>query len=192
MLRSWPQEGLRPETCTVGFEDIISEIAQFESQRLGILFTLKSILLEIHDELSSTPNIEIAEPQPHLAPFLDMRPPLKWGQLILPAALTHSLLKLTTLHDTFGLFSKIAEIFLFTLQPEGFIMTGQYPGLSPLHTQYHPFGEGHGHASTALGPVQGMGYGVQPVLMQLQGQHWTSSRWRILDQRQVDKRLALS
>ena len=116
MLRSWPQEGLRPETCTVGFEDIISEIAQFESQRLGILFTLKSILLEIHDELSSTPNIEIAEPQPHLAPFLDMRPPLKWGQLILPAALTHSLLKLTTLHDTFGLFSKIAEIFLFTLR----------------------------------------------------------------------------
>jgi len=189
MLLSWPQEGLRLETCTPGFEDIISEIAQFESQRLGFLFPLNSTLLEIHDKFSSTTKIEIAEPQSHLAPFLDMRPPLKWWQLILPAELTHSLLKSTTLHDTFGLFCKIDEIFLFTPQPEGFIMTGEYPGLSPLHAQYHPFGEGHGHASTALGPVQGMGYGVQPVLMQLQGQHWKHAS---LDQREADKHLALS
>jgi len=97
-------EWLRLETCTAGFEDITSEIAQFESKRLGFLFTLKSTLLEIHDKLSSTQKTEIAEPQPHLAPFLDMRSPLKWGQLILPAELTHSLLKLTTLSDTFGLF----------------------------------------------------------------------------------------
>jgi len=185
ILLSWPQEWFRTETCTAGFEDIISEIAQFESQRLVFLFTLKSTLLEIYDKLSSTLKIEIAEPQPHLDPFLDMRPPLKWGQLILPSELTHSLLS----HDTFGLFSKIAEIFLFTPQPEGFIMTGQYPGLSPLHAQYHPFGEGHGHASTALGPVQGMGYGVQPVSIQLQGQHWKHAS---LDQQEADKQLALS
>jgi len=40
MLLSWPQEWLWPEICTEGFDDIISEIAQFESQRLGFLFTL--------------------------------------------------------------------------------------------------------------------------------------------------------
>ena len=85
ILLSWPQAGLRQETCTAGFEDIISEIAQFESQRLGFLFTLNSTLSEIRDKLSSRPKIEIAEPQPHLAPFLDMRPPIKWGQRMLPA-----------------------------------------------------------------------------------------------------------
>ena len=44
MLLSWPQEWLRLETCTAGFDDISSEIAQFELQRLGFLFTLKSTL----------------------------------------------------------------------------------------------------------------------------------------------------
>jgi len=39
---------------------------------------------------------------------------------MLPAELTHSHLKSITLHDTFGLFSEIAEISLFTPQPEGF------------------------------------------------------------------------
>jgi len=154
MLLSWPLECLRPETCTTGFEDIISEIAQFESQRLGFLFTLKSTLLQIHDKLSNTLKIES-----------------------------------TTLHDTFGLFSKISEIFLFTPQPEGFIMTGQYPGLSPLHARYHPLREGHRHASTSLGPVQGMGYRVQPVSMQLRGQHWKHAS---LDQRETDKQSELS
>jgi len=50
-------------------------------------------------------------------------------------------------------------------------MTGQYPRLSPLRAQYHPFREGHGHASTAIRPVQGMRYRAQPVWMHLQGQH---------------------
>jgi len=68
-------------------------------------------------------------------------------------------------------------------------MTGQYPRLSPLHAQYHPFREGHGHASTAIKPVQGMGYRAQPVWMQLQGQHWKHAS---LDQREAYKRLALS
>jgi len=49
-----------------------------------------------------------------------MRPPLTWLQFMLPAELTHSHLKSITLHDTFGLFSEIADIFLFTPQPEGF------------------------------------------------------------------------
>jgi len=115
MLLSWPQEGLRLETCTPGFEDIISEIAQFESQRLGFLFPLNSTLLEIHDKFSSTPKIENAEPQSHLAPFLDMRPPLKWWQLILPAELTHSLLKSTTLHDHLASSARLMRF--FCLQP---------------------------------------------------------------------------
>jgi len=122
MLPSWPQEWLQPETCTAGFDVIISKIAQFESQRLGFLLTLKSTLLRIYDKLSNTRPTETAEPQLYLAPFLDMRPPLKWIQFILPAELTHSLLKSTTVHDTFGLGSEIAEIFLFAPQPEGFII----------------------------------------------------------------------
>jgi len=76
MLLSWPQEWLRLDTHTTGFDDIISEIAQFESQCLGFLLTLKITLLGIYDRLSSTRTIETAEPQPHLAPFLEMRPPL--------------------------------------------------------------------------------------------------------------------
>ena len=122
MLLSWPQECLRLETCTAGFADIISEIAQFESQRLGFMFTLKSTLLEIYNRLLSTQKLETEKPQPNLAPFLDMRLTLKWVQFILPAEFTYSLLKSTTLHDTFGPFGEIAEIFLFTLQPENFII----------------------------------------------------------------------
>jgi len=121
MLPSWPQEWLQPENCTLGFDVIISEIAQFETLRLFLL-TLKSTLLEIYDQMSSAPTTETAEPQPQLAGFLDMRPTLKWVQFVLPAELTHSLVKLTTLHDKFGLFGEIAEIFLFTPQPEGFII----------------------------------------------------------------------
>ena len=122
MLPIWPQEWLRPETCTAGFDDIISKIVQFESQRLGFLFTLKRTLLEMYDRLLSTLKPELEEPQPNLAPFLDVRMTLKWVQFILPAELTYSLLKSTTLHDTFGPFGEIAEIFLFTPQSEGFII----------------------------------------------------------------------
>jgi len=49
MLPNWPQEWLGLETCTTGFDDIFSEIAQFESQRLGFLFTLKNTLLKMPD-----------------------------------------------------------------------------------------------------------------------------------------------
>ena len=101
---------------------MISEIAQFESQRLGFLFTLKNALLEMHDRLSSTQKPELEEPPSNLAPFLDMKRTLNWVQFILPAELTYSLLKSTTLHDTFGPFGEIAEIFLFAPQPEGFII----------------------------------------------------------------------
>ena len=52
--KSWPQEWLRPETCTTGFDALISEIAQFESQRLVFLYKIKFTLLELYDSLSST------------------------------------------------------------------------------------------------------------------------------------------
>ena len=51
-----------------------------------------------------------------------MRPPLTWVQFILPTELTHSHLEWITFHDTFGLLGEIAKIFLFTPQPEGFII----------------------------------------------------------------------
>ena len=122
ILRNWPQEWLRPETSTAGFDDIISEIAQFESQGLGFLHTLKFTLLGLYDSLSSTREMEFAASHPYLAPLLDVRP-IAWVQFILPAELTHSHLKLIILHETFGLLCEIAEIFLFTPQPEGFIIS---------------------------------------------------------------------
>jgi len=45
-----------------------------------------------------------------------------WVQFIFQADLTHSHLKSIILHDTFGLLGEIAEIFLFTPKPEGFII----------------------------------------------------------------------
>jgi hypothetical protein len=84
MLPGWPQEWFQPGTCTLGFDVLINGIAQFETLRLGFLLTLKTTLLEIYDKLSSTPTTEMAEPQPYLAPFLDMRLTLKWVQFILP------------------------------------------------------------------------------------------------------------
>jgi len=101
MLPNWPQEWLRPETCTAGFDDIISEIAKFESQRLGFLFTLKNTLLRMHDRLLTRAlKPELEEPPPNLTPVLDMKLTLNCLQFILPAKLTYSLLKSTTLHDT--------------------------------------------------------------------------------------------
>jgi len=69
-----------------------------------------------------TLSLEIKETQPNIAPLLDMRPTLKWVQFILQTELTYSLLKASTLHDTFGPFGEIAEIFLFAPQPDGFII----------------------------------------------------------------------
>jgi len=138
MLPGWPQEWLQPETSTPGFDVFISEIAQFETLRLGFLLTLKNTLLKIYDKFSNTPTTETAEPQPQLAHFLDMRPALKWVQFILLAELTHSSMKSTTLQDTFGPFGKIAEIFLFKPQPEGFIIFHGNLKIPNIHVMVSP------------------------------------------------------
>jgi len=62
MLLTWPQEWLRLETCTTGFDDIINEIAQFESQRLGFLFMLKITFLGIYDKLYNTLKLRLQNP----------------------------------------------------------------------------------------------------------------------------------
>jgi len=41
-----------------------------------------------------------------------------------------------------------------------------------LYARNHPLGEGHEHANTALGPVQGTEHGAEPTPKELQGKYW--------------------
>jgi len=135
VLQDWPQEWVRPATNITGFDDIISEVAQFESQRLGFLHKLKITLLGLNESLSSTRETEIIAPQPYLAPLLEVRP-LAWVQFILPAELTNSHL----LHETFGLLGDVAEIFLFTPKPKGFVVFHDHfkiPNIDSLMSPQH-------------------------------------------------------
>jgi len=77
---------------------------------------------------------------PQLTHLLDIKPALTWIQYKLPEELTHSTIQLATLQATFGSLGDIAEIFLFELRPEGFIIfygSLQIPNfdgiLSPQH-----------------------------------------------------------
>ena len=58
VLRDWSQEWFQPETNTAGLDDIVSEVALFESQRLGFL-QLKITLLGLNDIPSNTREMEI-------------------------------------------------------------------------------------------------------------------------------------
>jgi len=93
----------------------ISEIAEFETLRLGFLITIKETLLGVYDRLTNPHGTATATQLPQLAHFLDMKPALTWIQFILPEALTHSPLQLTTLQDTFCPLGEIAEIFFWSL-----------------------------------------------------------------------------
>jgi len=93
VLQDWPQECLQPVTNTAGFDDIVSEVAQFVAQRLRFLNTLKITFLGLNDSLSSTREMEVISPQIYLAPLLDVRP-IAWVQFMLQAELTKSHLKL--------------------------------------------------------------------------------------------------
>jgi len=109
MMLGWPGDWL----STPGFNVGISEIAGFETLRLGFLITIKETLLRVYDRLSNPHGTATATQLPQLAHFLDIKPALTWIQFILLEALTHSPLQLATLHDTFGPLGEIAEIFLF-------------------------------------------------------------------------------
>jgi len=122
MTPDWPEEWLQPEIFTPGFDAMISEIAQFETLRLGFLITIKETLLGVYDKLTNTHMTEMVKQPPQTAHLLDMKPALTWVQFILPEELTHSPQQSTPLQETFGPLGEIAEIFLFMPRPEDFII----------------------------------------------------------------------
>jgi len=111
MMLGWPVEWSQPEISTSGFDVVISEIAEFETLRLGFLITIKETLLGVYDKSTNPRMTEMAIQPPQLAHLLDMKQALTWIQFILPEELTHSPLQLATLQETFGPLGEIAEIF---------------------------------------------------------------------------------
>ena len=93
---------LQLEATTLGFEGPLSEIAEFETRRLGFLTTTKETLLEVYDTLSNPRGTATATYTPRLAHFLDLKPAVTWIQFVLPEDLTHPPLQLAALHETFG------------------------------------------------------------------------------------------
>ena len=47
-LGGWPEESLQPETSTPEFNLVISEIAEFETLRLGFLHMIKETILTVY------------------------------------------------------------------------------------------------------------------------------------------------
>ena len=84
MMPSWPTEGLQPEISTPGFDVVISEIAEFETLRLGFLNAIKEILLGVYDKLTNAQMNERLIQPPQFAHLLDMQPALTWIQFTLP------------------------------------------------------------------------------------------------------------
>jgi len=121
-MPGWPGECLQPEISAPEFDVVISEIAEFETLRLGFLNTIKETILAVYDKLTNPNMTESTNHPPQLAHLLDIKPALTWIQYILPEELTHSTLQLATLQATFGSLGEIAEIFLFEPRPEGFII----------------------------------------------------------------------
>ena len=121
-MPGWPGECLQPEISAPEFDVVISEIAEFETLRLGFLSTIKETILTVYDKLTNPNMTESTNHLTQLAHLLDIKPALTWIQYILPEELTHSTLQLATLQATFGSLGEIAEIFLFEPRPEGFII----------------------------------------------------------------------
>ena len=119
MMPGWPTEGLQPEISTPGFDVVISEIAEFETLRLGFLNAIKEILLGVYDKWTNAHMKQRAIQPPQLAYLLDMHPALTWIQFILSEELVHSPLQLATLKETFGPLGELSEIFLFKPRAEG-------------------------------------------------------------------------
>ena len=61
---------------------VISEIAEFETLRLGFLITIKETLLGVYDRLTNQHRNATATPPPQLAHLLDMKLALTWIQYI--------------------------------------------------------------------------------------------------------------
>jgi len=101
---------------------VISEIAEFETLRLGFLHMIKETILTVYDKLTNPNMAEPTNLPPQITLLLDTKPALTWIHYRLPDELTHSIPQLATLQATFGLLGDIAEIFLFEPRPEGFII----------------------------------------------------------------------
>jgi len=121
-MREWPKEFLQPETSTPEFNSVISEIAEFETLRLGFFHMAKETILSVYDNLTNPDRTEPIKNPPKILPLLGTQSTLSWIQYELPAELTLPLLQLSTLQATFGLVGDIAEIFLFKPRPVGFII----------------------------------------------------------------------
>jgi len=78
MMMGWPVGWLQPEISTSGFDVVISEIAEFETLRLGFLITIKETLLGVYDKLTNPHMTEMAIHPPQLAHLLDIKPALTW------------------------------------------------------------------------------------------------------------------
>jgi len=122
MLQTWPGERLQLGATTLGFEGPLSEIAEFETRRLGFLINTKETLLEVYETLSNPRGTVTATYTPRLEHFLDLTPAVTRIQFVLPEILTHPPLQLDALHETLGPLGDINEIFLFKPRPEGFII----------------------------------------------------------------------
>ena len=49
MMLGWPGDWFQPEISTPRFDVVISEIAEFETLRLGFLITINETLLGVYD-----------------------------------------------------------------------------------------------------------------------------------------------
>ena len=113
---------LQPETSTPGFNSVISEIAEFETKRMGFLLMVKETILSIYDTLTNPDRFKPDNRLPKPVPLLGTQSALTWIQFELPEGLTLPLLQLPALQTTFGLVGDIAEIFIFEPEPVGFII----------------------------------------------------------------------
>ena len=107
-MLGWPVGCLQPEISTPEFDVVISEIAEFETLRLGFLTMIKETLLAVYDRLTNPPMFELANQSPQLVHHLDMKPALTWIQFILLEELTHSTLQWATLQATLGSLGEIS------------------------------------------------------------------------------------
>jgi hypothetical protein len=138
-LREWPRLFLQPEISTPGFNSVISEIAEFETKRMGFLLMVNETILSIYDTLTN-PDREPDKCLPKPVPLLGSQSALTWIQFELPAGLTLPPQQLSALETTLGLVGDIAQIFIFKPEPVGFIIfheTVQIPNCEEILAQSH-------------------------------------------------------
>jgi len=69
-IREWPRMFLQPETSTPDFSSVISEIAEFETKRMGFLQMVKETILSVYDTLTNPDRLKPDNGLPKLVPLL--------------------------------------------------------------------------------------------------------------------------